>query len=143
MVKDPGIKRTGTVRVLLMDDEPMIRDLAGRMFENLGYEYSLAEDGQDALDQYEEARRQEDPFHIVILDWNVSRGMGGCEAAERLRVIDPEAVIIASSGDTAFAGNDDRIERYFTGTVAKPYTMRELKLALTRFSRPGASGEST
>ncbi|HSG28696.1 MAG TPA: response regulator [Candidatus Krumholzibacterium sp.] len=143
MAEDPGIKKTGTVRVLLMDDEPMIRDLAGRMFENLGYEYSVAEDGQDAIDKYEEARRLEDPFQIVILDWNVSRGMGGCEAAERLREIDPGAVIIASSGDTAFTGNDDRIERYFTGTVSKPYTMMELKSTLSRFSRPKGPEETS
>jgi two-component system, cell cycle sensor histidine kinase and response regulator CckA len=122
----------GRGRVLLMDDEPFIRDLAGEMLSLLGYEVILASDGSEALALYRAALHSSRPVDAVIMDLTVPGGMGGSETIQRLREIDPAVKAIVSSGYS----NDPIMadyERYgFRGVVAKPYSIQELSETLTR-----------
>jgi CheY-like chemotaxis protein len=55
-------------------------------------------DGQAAIDAYQGAQREGRPFAAVILDLTIPGGMGGRQAIERLRAIDPSVCAIVSSG---------------------------------------------
>ncbi len=112
-------------RILLMDDEAMIRDVAGELLLLQGFGALTVADGREAVEAYGEAREQGEPFDVVILDLTVPGGMGGLEAVRRIREIDPEVRAIVSSG---YSGDPVMAEyaRYgFRGRIAKPYRMSE------------------
>ncbi len=116
----------GEGRILVMDDEAMIRKLAGELLSYLGYEVDFALDGTEAVKRYKQAMDSKKPFDAVILDLTVKGGMGGKEAIQELVKIDPRVTGIVSSGYC----NDPEITDYgkygFSGVVTKPYTMGEL-----------------
>jgi nitrogen-specific signal transduction histidine kinase/CheY-like chemotaxis protein len=122
----------GAGRVLLMDDEESIRDLAAELLHALGYEVQTAEDGSGAIACYEEAMATGRPFDVVILDLTVPGRMGGAEAIDKLLQIDPDIKAVVSSGYS----NDPIMANYekfgFSGVVAKPYTPKELNDTVIR-----------
>lgn len=117
-------------RVLFMDDEPTIRKMAGLFLERLGAEYELAADGAEALAKYKAAQKNGRPFDIVIMDLTVPGGMGGREAMEHLRSLDPGVRAIVSSGYS----RDPVLSNYqahgFRGILPKPYGLAQLRRAM-------------
>ena len=118
-------------RVLFMDDDPDIRDLAGAILGLIGYEAELTADGSETLTVYQQARAEGQPFAAVILDLTIPGGMGGKETIRRLREIDPGVRAIVSSGYSNDAVIADFRAHGFMAMVAKPYRMEDLARALT------------
>jgi CheY-like chemotaxis protein len=116
----------GEGRILVMDDEAMIRKLAGELLSYLGYDVDFALDGAEAIKRYKQALDSKKPFDAVILDLTVKGGMGGKETIEKLSKIDPNVVAIVSSGYCNDPGITDFGRYGFSGVVTKPYTMSEL-----------------
>lgn len=117
-------------RVLIMDDEEMIREIVGKMLNLIGYEFEFASDGAEAIEIYKRAKEENRPFDAVILDLTIPGGMGGREAIEKLVSVDPGIRAIVSSGYS-----DDKVmseyEKYgFKGVLSKPYTIEGLSKAL-------------
>jgi two-component system, cell cycle sensor histidine kinase and response regulator CckA len=94
----PRLPERGTGNILVMDDEQPVRTLLVHVLTALGYEVMSASDGAEAIDLYEAAHRSGRDFDAVLLDLTVSGGMGGVEAASKLRESFPSATLIASSG---------------------------------------------
>lgn len=113
-------------RILLMDDEEMIRDLLSQMLEFLQYRTETAADGAKAIEAYQSALNSGDRFDAVILDLTVPGAMGGKETIEKLRRIDPDVRAIVSSG----YATDDLVCHYdqwgFVGRIAKPFQIKDL-----------------
>ena len=116
----------GEGRILVMDDEAMIRKLAGELLSYLGYKVDFALDGSEAVKRYKEALASKNPFDAVILDLTVKGGMGGKETIQELVKIDPKVVAVVSSGYCNDPGITDFAKYGFSGVVTKPYTMGEL-----------------
>ena len=118
------------VRVLIMDDEEVVREVVGEMLEVMGHEVVHAVDGREAVEKYRQAWDNNNPYDVVIMDLTVPGGMGGQEAAENILKIDPQAVMIVSSGystDPVMA----RYEEYgFKGRVGKPYRFAALQAVI-------------
>ena len=128
---DPGpAPHPGIGKILVMDDEEMVRDVAVTMLQAMGYEGHAAKDGSEAVDAYLEAMKTGVPYDAVILDLTVPGAMGGKEAVRRLLDIDPGAKVIVSSGYS----QDPILAMYrdygFSGVIAKPYQMGELAQAI-------------
>jgi len=120
----------GKGRILVMDDEQVVREVAAEMLSHLGYEVETAGDGAEAIVKYEEAKETGRPYDAVIMDLTVPGGLGGKEAIRQLHEIDPEAKAIVSSGyaNDAIMAN---FRRYgFDGVVSKPYSVQELSRKL-------------
>jgi len=117
-------------RVLVMDDDAMVRKSVAALIGVLGHEVEMAEHGAAAVEKYQEARRQNRPFDVVILDLTVRGGMGGLEALARLREVDPQVRAIVSSGYSDDASVSQFREHGFHAALNKPYSLDDLTKAL-------------
>jgi len=129
--RDPRQEK-GRGRVLLMDDEELVRRVAGTLLRSLGYDVVEVAGGAEMIEAYVKARDGGAPFEAVIMDLTVPGGMGGKEAIARLLEIDASARAIVSSGYS----NDPIMAHFrehgFKGVVAKPYEIDELSETLQR-----------
>ena len=126
-------EETGTVRkgrVLLMDDEDIVRDIASIMIRSLGHEVVLAEDGEKAIDKYKVAMKSHRRFDVVIMDLTIRGGMGGEDAIRKLREIDPRIKAIVSSGYSDRSAISDYQTIGFRACLTKPYDIDSLNAAL-------------
>lgn len=121
---------TSKGKILLMDDEQIILDVTREVFAFLGYDVEFARDGQAALDLYKQAMDAHAPFDAVILDLSIPEGMGGREAIQKFRELDPHVKAIVSSGYS----NDPVVMDYaghgFSGKLSKPYKINDMKVIL-------------
>jgi CheY-like chemotaxis protein len=117
-------------RILVMDDEELVRELASSILASIGYRADTAINGSETINLYKEAMDSSNPFDAVILDLTIPGGMGGKETIQRLLEIDPEVKAIISSGYS----NDPVLANFqeygFKGVIAKPYGTRELSVVV-------------
>ena len=132
-------------RVLFMDDEESILTMANLLLRRLGFEAELARDGIETVRKFAAAHAAGQPFDLVVMDLTVPGGIGGREAIEQLRAIDPGVRAIVSSGYS----NDPVLANHraygFRGVVAKPYKIDDFTRVLRtvlRESRPPLAGVS-
>ncbi len=129
----PGPAQSGTdgrslfrARVLFMDDEPSIRSMAVLFMERIGYDCEVATDGAEAVKKYQEAMVAGRKYEVVVMDLTVPGGMGGREAMEHLRRLDPGVCAIVSSGYS----RDPVLASYqahgFQAVLPKPYGLDQL-----------------
>jgi signal transduction histidine kinase/ActR/RegA family two-component response regulator len=124
------ISETACRRVLVMDDEEMVRRVLEKILVRLGCEVHSVPDGQAALDAYQKAAAEKKPFDLVIMDLTVPGGMGGQECVRRLLMLDPQARAIVSSG---YADNPVLADHHaygFRSVVTKPYTTVQMQAAM-------------
>jgi len=119
-------------RVLIMDDEEIVREIAIEMLGYIGCETAAAKDGNEAIELYVKAREEGKPFDAVLMDLTIAGGMGGKEAIMKLLAIDPAVKAVVSSG----YANDPIMANYkeygFCGVVPKPYKIHELSATFGR-----------
>jgi PAS domain S-box-containing protein len=117
-------------KILVMDDEEMIWDVAAQMLTHLGYETAYAMDGNEAIKAYKQARANGIPFDAVILDLTIKGGLGGKDTIAKLLEIDPNVKAFVSSGYS----DDPVVTGYkaygFIGVIVKPYNINDLSEAL-------------
>ncbi|HTN50824.1 MAG TPA: ATP-binding protein [Anaeromyxobacter sp.] len=118
----------GHGRVLVVDDEELVRRAAGRMLERMGYEPELAGSGQEALDRV--AARGAPPA-AVVLDLAMP-GMDGRECFRRLRALHPDLPVVVSSGFARNGRAQELLDEGAAAFVQKPYRTAELGRALAR-----------
>ena len=118
--------------ILVMDDDESVARVLKRMLKKLGYEVVTVPDGAWALEEYRKAKESGRPFDIVIMDLTIPGGMGGKEAGQRLKELDPRSRAIVSSGYS----NDPVMSNYeahgFCGVLSKPYRLEDVSMLLTR-----------
>jgi signal transduction histidine kinase/ActR/RegA family two-component response regulator len=133
----PAVERArrlyaGSGRVLVLDDEEIIRMIVGSMLKEIGYEPSFVEDGKAAIQAYAEGKAEGRPFDAVILDLTIKGGMGGMECMENLLRIDPDVKAVVSSGYAEDPIMSNYREFGFRGVITKPYQIEDLSEILFR-----------
>ncbi len=124
----PTINRK--LRVLLMDDEPMILDILSRMLVNLGYQVTTTTDGSQAIAAAAKAKATNVPFDIILMDLIIPSGLGGADALPTINKINPNAKIIASSGHLDHPAMREFKKFGFTAVLQKPYKLERLQTLL-------------
>ena len=126
--------------VLVMDDEPLILDLASQLLGHLGYRVTTCTNGEDAVSLYRQTKDAGGTFCAAIMDLTVPGGMGGKEAARLILALDPTARLIVSSGYSS----DPVLAQYgrfgFCAAIAKPYKGHDLAQVLSALTRRLAAG---
>jgi PAS domain S-box-containing protein len=125
-----GAIPTAGGRILVMDDEKILCDAVARMLKYLGHEVEVVGDGVEAVRGYGDAIKANRPFDVVILDLTIPGGMGGKETIKQLLELDPDVKTIVSSGYSNDSVMSNFKEYGFSGMVAKPYQIDELKKVL-------------
>lgn len=113
-------------RVLVMDDEHSILALLTAALQRLGFEPVTTTSGEAAVSALLEAQEGRKPFDLAILDLIVPQGMGGEETALELRRLQPELLLVASSGYTQSPVLRDYKKYGFDQVLVKPYRIPDL-----------------
>jgi PAS domain S-box-containing protein len=116
----------GHGRILIIDDEQVIRTTASAILKQLGYETITAENGLEGLDLF---RQEADRTDLVILDM-IMPIMNGRECFEKIRQIKPSQKVILASG---FSKEDDLQSMKamgLSGFIHKPFSVHELSTLL-------------
>ena len=112
--------------VLMIDDEPMVRDVVSEMICDLGFKIKICADGVEGIAYY---RQYSNNIDIVILDLMMPN-MGGYDCLKELRKINPSVRVIVASG---YAGKED-VKKFFesgiTTFLKKPFTRKDLSEAV-------------
>jgi PAS domain S-box-containing protein len=122
----------GEGRILFMDDEELVRNIASKMIRHLGYDVSCVRNGEEAVREFALALEAGKAYDAVMLDLTVPGGMGGTEAIGKIRDMAPDVRAIVSSGYS----NDPVMAEYknygFDEVAVKPYKIEELSEVLYR-----------
>ena len=124
--KKPRPKALGRGRVLVMDDEELVRDVVKALLTSMGYEVILTANGEEAVAAYKERHGGEESVDMVITDLTVAGAMGGLEAAGLIWQWDPKARVVVSSGYSNDPVMADYQSHGFCAAIVKPYTYADL-----------------
>jgi PAS domain S-box-containing protein len=116
-----------SMHILVMDDNPGIRDVLTGMLEILGHSVEECENGAEAISLYKKQMSCGKPFDIVIMDLTIPGGMGGEEVIKYLREIDPEIKAIVSTGYSNNPVISNFSDYGFSGRLTKPFKILTLK----------------
>jgi signal transduction histidine kinase/ligand-binding sensor domain-containing protein/CheY-like chemotaxis protein len=129
-------ERTRPATILLVEDEPIVRDVATTALRREGHEVLEAEDGRTALELFD---GHEGSIDLLLTDV-IMPGMSGRELAERLLLLRPELAVLFTSGYTAQELPDLDGRPGEGALLSKPYRLEELQAAVAdALAGPGAS----
>ena len=118
-------------RILVLEDEPLIRQLIVSNLTAAGCEVTPTSEGSETVARYTEALLRGERFDLIVMDLSIPNGMGGAQAMEKIRQIDPDVSAIVSSGYS----DDPIMSRYadfgFRAVLPKPYQPAELRELVT------------
>ena len=124
--KPAGSTLRGSETVLFVDDEDMIIEVAGELFEQLGYKVLTAGSGREAIETYEKNKEKID---IVLLDM-IMPDMSGGETYDKLKEINPDIKVLLASGYSMIGTATEIMGRGCSGFIQKPFKMKELSQKL-------------
>ena len=124
MAEVPAAPPRPRSRVLIVDDEQVVRRALQRILERDGHQVTLAERGQEAIDLY--AARWRD-LDVVVLDVTMP-DIDGREVLRRMREVNPDVRAILSSGYTV--ESDPSLSVAGTWVLEKPYTPDQVRVAI-------------
>jgi two-component system cell cycle sensor histidine kinase/response regulator CckA len=126
------IEPSSQAKVLIMDDDDMVRNMTKEMLMQLGHEVTLTTNGEEAIQLYQESMNTGSLFDLVIMDLTIPGRMGGKEAVNAVLKIDPRAKVIVSSGYS----NDPIITNYkdygFCAAIVKPFQLQDLSKVISQ-----------
>jgi PAS domain S-box-containing protein len=135
--KPPAMVPQALGAILVVDDEPALREMAGVILENSGYKVLAAKDGREAVEIF---RQEASKIAAVLLDMTMPV-MGGHEAFRLIREIQPGVPIVMSSGYTELAAREALGGDAVAGFIQKPYTASRLVTSIREALEPSGRGE--
>ena len=123
-------EETVKAKILFMDDEQIIQEVAKRMLGHLGHEVLQAGDGKEAIKIFNEHHKSGKPVDVIIMDLTIPGGMGGKDAVQEILKIDPEAKVVVSSGYSNDPVMADYQKYGFKAAIGKPFNMAKLNETL-------------
>ncbi len=113
----------GNETILIVEDEPVLREMARDILEECGYRILEAGSGKDALDVW---NRQVDRIDLLLTDMVMPEGISGVDLAAKLLADRPRLKVVFTSGYTANEVNQELLARTRASFLSKPYSHAEL-----------------
>ncbi len=113
-------------RILVIDDEEVIRTLSEKILSSYGYEVITARQGIEGVAAFEQAAASSMPFSAVLLDLTLTEEMSGQEALRQLKQLDAGVKAIVCSGHSSDPAIVDWARHGFAGAVVKPFRAEDL-----------------
>jgi DNA-binding NtrC family response regulator len=129
-------------RILVLDDETLVGETLLQMLTHLGYQATLTETEEAALDAWRKAREDHHPFAVAMVDLSLRGEHDGGDVFKRLRKLDPDARAILMSGQLNAPLMHQFQQLGFSAMVAKPFRMEEINRLLRQVIASGAPAES-
>ncbi|MBU4237398.1 MAG: PAS domain S-box protein [Proteobacteria bacterium] len=131
-IQEESMLQTGSGKILVMDDDEIIRTMSESMLSTLGFRVELAVNGEEALAKYAQAMASGRVYDGVILDLTIKGGMGGKETIAKLIELDPGVRAIVSSGYSEDPVMANFHEYGFQAALAKPFPLAKLSEILQK-----------
>ncbi len=125
-------KWQGSGKVLLADDEALVRLVMGQMLEHLGFEVELAENGRQAVELFRQHREE---LRVVILDMMMPE-LNGLEAFRKIRHLDPDVKVLLASGFSSQSIPEPLDGGGIDGFMQKPVRLDQLRSRLRETLAP-------
>lgn len=111
--------------MLVVDDEDGIRRALMQIGKVYGFEVITAATSEEGLQSYRERLQARRRYDTVLLDLNLRGSLNGIEVFDAIRRIDPEAIVIATSGQYSEGDLEKFQELGFAGFLPKPFTLED------------------
>jgi DNA-binding NtrC family response regulator len=121
-------ERSGTI--LIVDDEPQLRDIAARMLKSLGYTVDSVCSGELAIKYI-----LDKPMDLIVIDMQMEPGMNGYETYLEISKIYPEQKAVIVSGFSDSADVKATLKLGANGFIKKPYSLDQLGRAVNEALR--------
>ncbi|MCH7574428.1 MAG: PAS domain S-box protein [Candidatus Marinimicrobia bacterium] len=128
---------TGAGKILVVDDDEMIRVSLQTLLEIMGYTVETVANGDEAENVFTRAHCAEKPFDLAILDLTIPGGRGGVETFEALRKIDSAIIGIVTSGYATNPVMANHADFGFKGVLPKPFRPEDLSAVLKNVTADG------
>lgn len=128
----PRKLETFSGKILVVDDEEIVRTTTSELLRMQGFETLEAKDGQEAVDIFQ---RQGHEIAVVLMDLSMPR-MNGHESFRAIRAIDPKARVILSSGYSEQDATQLTYGTHYSAFLQKPYGLSTLRTVLAKVMSP-------
>lgn len=129
-------------KIVVMDDEEMVRNLLEAMLTEQGHTVICCQDGNECLALFEQALHDGSPVDLTIMDLTIPGGMGGRECAQKILQIAPDARLVVASGYS----NDPVMADYraygFTTALSKPFTIEDVRTTIAKLQKGEVGAEN-
>src|ERR1043166_3431543 len=131
---EPGPDAARTpLRILCIDDEPLLRELLHDTLEGDGHRVQIADGGQAGVDAFRAAHRRGPPFDVVVTDLGMPH-LDGCQVAKAVKAESPGTPVILLTGWGSFMKADGDLPAEVDAVLSKPPQAKELREALNRLA---------
>lgn len=118
----PTAPTAGKGRILIVDDEEVVREMASDMLTSMGYEVVTVRDGQEAVDYYQD---HADKIDLALIDMVMPR-LGGRDCFRALKGINPNVRAVLTTGYGRDGAAQEILNEGMRGFAHKPYGLRDL-----------------
>jgi CheY-like chemotaxis protein len=132
---DEGAKPLASLRILCIDDEPLLRELIKEILEREGHSIEVSDSGQSGLDEFRLGRERGRPFDVVITDLGMPY-LDGRQVAKAIKHESADTPVIMLTGWGAFMKEDGNAPEHVDAIISKPPRSKELRDILNRFILP-------
>ncbi len=116
----------GEGKILIVDDDPNVQDVARRMLESLGYKVTSSVTGEEGLQTFKHHMTEGSSFDLIIMDLTIPGGMGGKDLISVILDIEPDTRAIVVSGYSQDPVLSKYSEYGFKAAISKPFKIQEL-----------------
>ncbi|MFA4903073.1 MAG: response regulator [Desulfobaccales bacterium] len=116
------IVKKSPLTILLVEDDPLIRDLCRELLEHLGYRVETAGDGTEALNKYKRLEQVD----LVVLDYYLP-DKNGRQVLKDFKALDARARVLMASGFFSFQEAAALKDEGALGLIYKPYRLTDLE----------------
>jgi CheY-like chemotaxis protein len=124
------------LRVLVVDDEPLVREVVAEYLRVDSHTATTAADGREGLELFERAYAAGEPFELVVTDRAMPE-VGGDQLAAALKQLSPQTPVLMLTGFGDFMTSADELPEGVELVVRKPVTLTVLRQAVAKVTAGG------